>query len=249
MIRELFLNTISACEVLKIDQDFKNSLKRTLSRIYPYQIGADGNLQEWYHDWKDYDPQHRHQSHLFGLHPGNHITMDNTPELADACKRSLEIKGDESTGWSKGWRINLWARLRDGNHAYKMYRTLLKYVDPSGEELNYSGGGGTYPNLLDAHPPFQIDGNFGGAAGVIEMLVQSTENEIMLLPALPDAWPDGSIKGIKARGGFEVDLEWKNGTLFKCTIKSEKGGKTLVRYDDQYKEVSLNHGSSVDIVF
>ena len=215
--------------------------------MHPYQIGKKGNLQEWYHDWEDAKPQHRHQSHLFGLHPGNHITTELTPELAAASKKSLEIKGDKSTGWSKGWRINLWARLKDGNHAYKMYRTLLNYVEPSGLHTNYKKGGGTYPNLLDAHPPFQIDGNFGGAAGVLEMLMQSNKNQIHLLPALPDVWAEGSVKGICARGGFEVSMVWKDGQLIKTSIYSKIGGKTTLKYKDIQKEISLVKRQTIEI--
>ncbi len=242
MIRELFTQTIQASRILDNDTELRLQLENALSRLHPYQIGKKGNLQEWYYDWDDAEPQHRHQSHLFGLYPGHHITPDKTPDLANACRRTLEIKGDETTGWSKGWRINLWARLWDGNHAYKMYRELLKYVDPDGIKTNYSGGGGTYPNLFDAHPPFQIDGNFGGSAAVIEMLMQSNENEIRLLPALPDAWASGSVSGICARGGFEISMEWNDKTLQKVTILSKTGGKTKLISGNKQKEISLKKG-------
>ncbi|HAH25107.1 MAG TPA: hypothetical protein DCL77_15345, partial [Prolixibacteraceae bacterium] len=168
-----------------------------------------------------------------------------TPELANACRRTLEIKGDETTGWSKGWRINLWARLWDGNHAYKMYRELLKYVDPDGVKTNYTRGGGTYPNMFDAHPPFQIDGNFGGAAAVAEMLVQSKEGEIRLLPALPDAWPEGSVKGLCARGGFTVSMEWSNKTIKKLSIYARDNVKTMLYYGNDKQEISFKKGQTM----
>ena len=249
MIRECFLQAIEASKILNIDADFRGKLEAALANLHPYQIGKKGNLQEWYYDWEDPEPQHRHQSHLFGLFPGSHISPALTPELADACRKTLEIKGDETTGWSKGWRINLWARLLDGNHAYKMYRELLKYVDPDGVKTNYARGGGTYPNLFDAHPPFQIDGNFGGAAAVAEMLVQSGENEIHLLPALPDAWDEGSVKGICARGGFVLSMDWTGKTVKKVSVFARKSGKTTLFYGNGKKEINLKKGQTLEMVW
>ena len=220
MIRELFLDIIAAQKILKNDNEFASKINTALNNLHPYKVGKAGNLQEWYYDWEDNDPQHRHQSHLFGLYPGTHITIDKTPTIAAAAKKTLEIKGDETTGWSKGWRINLWARLKEGDHAYKMYRELLKYVPPDETKENYKNAGGTYPNLLDAHPPFQIDGNFGGAAAVAEMLVQSNDDFITLLPALPKAWANGAVKGLKARGNYEIEMSWTDSQVTRLVIKS-----------------------------
>jgi alpha-L-fucosidase 2 len=248
MIRECFDKTIKAAQVLNTDADFRAKLETALSKLHPYQVGKKGNLQEWYFDWNDEDPKHRHQSQLFGLFPGDYITPLKTPDLANAAKETLEIKGDETTGWSKGWRINLWARLWDGNRAYKMFRELLRYVDPDGKKTKTPRrGGGTYPNLFDAHPPFQIDGNFGCAAAVAEMLVQSNENEIRLLPALPDAWESGTVKGICARGGFEIEMEWSNKTLNKVVVFSKKGGKTVLINGDKKENIVLKKGEKTEI--
>ena len=210
MIRECLMDAADASNVLA-DSVFNRKVRSYISRLRGYHIGADGHLMEWYYDWADEDPQHRHQSHLFGIYPGHQISGG---AYADAALKSLEIKGFETTGWSCGWRINLYARLRDGENAYRMYRRLLRYISPD----NYHGpdarrGGGTYPNLFDAHSPFQIDGNFGGCAGVMEMLLRSEEHLIEPLPALPAAWPNGYIRGIRTRTGQTVDLVWKNGKV------------------------------------
>lgn len=243
MTRECLLNAREAAVVLGRDKDLQRRIDRTLQRLAPYNIGKKGNLQEWYYDWEDQDPRHRHQSHLFGLYPGHHLSLDKTPDLARACARTLEIKGDETTGWSTGWRVNLYARLHDAKNAYHIFRKLLRYISPD----NYKGadakrGGGTYPNLLDAHSPFQIDGNFGGCAGVVEMLMQSDATNITLLPALPEQWKDGSVQGICARGGYVVDMTWKEGKVTRLTLTARKGGKTTLHFNDTKKTVRLKEG-------
>lgn len=235
MIKECLIDTRKAALIVGESKEYIAQIDKTLAKLLPYRIGKKGNLQEWYYDWEDRDPKHRHQSHLFGLYPGHHITVAKTPKLAAACKRSLEIKGDKTTGWSTGWRVNLQARLHEAEEAYNIYRMLFNYITPD----DYRGpgrikGGGVYPNMFDAHSPFQIDGNFGGTAGLVEMLVQSSISdngkvEIELLPALPKAWKaQGSLNGVRARGGYELSFSWKNGKITSLNIKDIRpaGGST-----------------------
>ena len=242
IIRELLTNTIAAGRILG---ERNKDMEKTLARLHPYTIGHMGDLNEWYYDWDDWDFKHRHQSHLIGLYPGNHLA---DPTLQKAAARSLEIKGDETTGWSTGWRINLWARLKNGEKAHQIYRKLLTAVAPEKSNMpNYSKGGGTYPNLFDAHPPFQIDGNFGGTAGVCEMLMQSGDNKIELLPALPEEWADGSVSGLCARGGFEVSFKWKMGKVRDCSIKAKTNSTVTLLYNGQQKTVKLKAGKTQNI--
>ncbi|MCM1312918.1 MAG: glycoside hydrolase N-terminal domain-containing protein [Bacteroides sp.] len=249
MTRECLTDALKAAAVLGEDKAFRKKTAQILARLLPYHIGKKGNLQEWYYDWEDQDPRHRHQSHLFGLYPGHHLSISSTPDLARACTRTLEIKGDETTGWSSGWRVNLFARLADAEGAYHIYRKLLQYVSPDDYRGNDARrGGGTYPNLLDAHSPFQIDGNFGGCAGVAEMLLQSSETDIRLLPALPVQWKDGKVSGLCARGGFVIDMEWKDGKVTSLSLTARTGGKTILRYNGKTKAVSMKQGETKSIM-
>jgi alpha-L-fucosidase 2 len=234
ILRDLFANCIHAAEILGKDNEFRKTCAAARAKLPPDRIGKAGQLQEWMEDWdmEAPEPNHRHVSHLYALFPSDQITVRRTPELATAVRKSLELRGDLSTGWAIAWRINLWARLRDAEHTHSVIKLLL---DPSR----------TYPNMFDAHPPFQIDGNFGGANGMMEMLLQCVDGEIGLLPALPRAWATGSIRGLRARGGFEVDIAWRNGSLESAKLRGAPGGVAKVRYGEKLKEIRVARGRSV----
>ena len=245
MLRYLFTACIDASQILGADDDFRAQLINERSRLRPTQIGSDGRIMEWPEEYREAEVHHRHVSHLWGLYPGNEISVDGTPDLAQAARMSLEVRGDDGVGWSLAYKAALWARLDDGNHAWRLVQKSLQPV--SGMGIRYDGGGGVYANLFDACPPFQIDGNFGTTAAIAEMLVQSDAGTIHLLPALPDDWKDGSVTGLCARGGFTVNETWENHRLVTATVESKMGEPCRVVYGDSAIDLTLKKGKRITL--
>jgi alpha-L-fucosidase 2 len=245
LVRYLFGACIESSKILGVDEDFRNELIAKTARLAPTQIGSDGRVMEWLEQYQEPEPHHRHVSHLWGLYPGDEITPATTPDLAQAARKSLIMRGDAGVGWSLAYKAALWARLGDGNHAWVLVRKALAPVN--GMDVRYDGGGGVYANLFDAGPPFQIDANFGTAAAIGEMLLQSQVDKIELLPAQPDAWKSGNVSGLRARGGFQVDETWKDGKLISATIHSATCEPCSVSYGGKTVDLKIKKGSSITL--
>lgn len=243
--RYLFGACIESSRILGIDEAFRNELVEKRARLAPTRIGSDGRIMEWLEEYGEPEPKHRHASHLWGLYPGNEISPDRTPDLAQAARKSLDVRGDEGLGWSSAFKAALWARLGDGERAWKLVRQALNPVTT--QEIKYDNGGGVYPNLFDACPPFQIDGNFGTTAAIAEMLLQSKPGRIQFLPALPEAWSEGKATGLCARGGFEVDLAWKHGQLVSATVRSANRDRVAITYRKQTVYLDLDKGVAIHL--
>jgi alpha-L-fucosidase 2 len=233
LIRELFKNCRRAAEILGIDAEFRSELDRAEKRLPPLQIGKRGQLQEWIEDYDETEPQHRHVSHLYSLYPGHDISLKTTPKLAAAAKKTLELRGDGGTGWSTVWRVALWARLHNSEHTYSNLKILITTS--------------TLPNMFDLCPPFQIDGNLGGPAAIVEMLVQSTPDEITVLPALPRQWPSGSLKGVRVRGGGQADIAWKEGRLTELKLWSDHAMKYRVEYAGKTSNIRIQPDTAITL--
>jgi len=247
IVKELFCDTLKAAEILGVDEEFRSNLKEKIEHIHPHVIGSDGRILEWDGEYREFEPQHRHVSHLYGLFPGNQITPEETPELAAAARKSLEVRGDEGTGWSRAWKINFWAKLKDGDRALKLVQNQLNFVEATGNRISENGG--TYANMMDAHPPFQIDGNFGAAAGIMQMFLQYECGKIKILPALPTMCAEGEITGIKTKGNVAVSVAWENCAAKKVTLLSPVRQNVQLEVNGKTQSLTLKAGEACVLTY